>query len=1150
MLGLSILVAALGPGAARAEQAGPEKVDFTRDIRPILANNCLLCHGPDASGRKADLRLDLREGALADLGGHAAVVPGKPEKSELLRRVTAEDPDDIMPPRKTGKKLSPSEIVLLRRWIEQGAPYARHWAFVKPERPAVPAVRDARWPRNDVDRFILARLEKEGLRPSPEADPYALVRRLSLDLVGLPPTIEEVDAFAADRGPAAYETLVDRLLASPHFGERWGKAWLDLARYADSQGYAEDRPRVIWPFRDWVIRALNDNMPFDRFTIEQLAGDLLPDPAESQLHATAFHRNTLTNTEGGTDDEEFRNFAVVDRVNTTLQVWMGLTMACAQCHDHKFDPLSQEEYFRVFAFFNNTEDNDAADDRPFLPLFTREQKERRKELEDGIAKLEAFLQQTSPELEAGQKNWEAGYRKPAAWKPVRPSELKAADGASLSASDDGAVLAAGPPEPAGTYTVRASSDLGQVTAVRLEALTHPSLPLEGPGRAKHGRFLVSRFSMSVSPSDAKPPAARFVRVELPGNGRYLHMAEVQVQSGGANVAPRGKASQSSTDFGGEAGRAIDGNTNGDYFGGNSVTHTAAENDPWWELDLGKAVPVEQVAVWHRTDGGQGILDRIKGFKVRLLDEDRKPVEERAFAQVAAPKTEWSLSGVRTVAFRSAFSEKAPAETPASNLVRNADPKKNGWSVPAGKPADVVLVPEKPLSFPPGSALLFTLDHVAGKGALGAFRISLAGEPEAALYAEVPSDMRSILAKAERSKDEAAKLAAYYRTIAPERAAERGKLAGLKKELEGIKPAGTVPVLKELAAGRGRKTQVQVRGNFLVKGKEVSEGVPAAFHPFPEKAPKNRFGLAQWIVHPDNPLTARVAVNRHWEQVFGQGLMPTSEEWGVRGELPSHPELLDWLATEFVRTGWDMKKLIRLLVTSAAYRQTSQVTPEHLARDPSNRFLARGPRVRLAAEFVRDQALAASGLLSPKMFGPSVYPPQPKMGLNAAFSSSLDWQTSQGEDKFRRGLYTFWRRSITYPSMATFDAPDRNVCTVKRVPTNTPLQALVMMNDPVYVEAAQSLARRIAAEGGKDARARATYGFRRCVSRPPKPAEADRLVALYEEMRARYAKDAARAKAMATEPIGPAPEGADLAELAAWTVVGNVLLNLDEMLLKR
>jgi hypothetical protein len=1142
---LSLVLVAFG--AAQGQQAASEKVDFTRDIRPILANNCLLCHGPDPASRKADLRLDLREGALADLGGHAAIVPGKPDQSELFKRITHADPGELMPPAKTGKKLTPAQVALLRKWIEQGAPYAKHWAFVKPVRPAVPAVKNATWARNDVDRFILARLEAEGLKPSPEADRHALVRRLTLDLTGLPPTIEEVDAFVADGNT---EKLVDRLLASPHFGERWGKVWLDLARYADSQGYAEDRPRVIWPFRDWVIRALNENLPFDRFTIEQLAGDLLPNPTESQLHATAFHRNTLTNTEGGTDDEEFRNFAIVDRVNTTLQVWMGLTMACAQCHDHKFDPLSNEEYFRVFAFFNNTEDNDAGDDRPFLSLFSDEQKRQRKELEDGIAKLEALLQQPSPEVEASQRKWEAAYRKAPAWKAVRTTELKATGGAALAAQPDGTVVASGGAGLGDTYTLRATSDLKSVTAVRLEALTHPSLPVEGPGRGKAGVYLLSRFGLSVAPADAQPPSARFVRIELPGGGRMLHMAEVQVQSGGTNIALHGKASQSSTDFGGEAKRAIDGNTNGNYHESNSVTHTSSEDNPWWEVDLGRMAPVDGVTVWHRIDGGQSITDRIKGFKIRLLCDARKPVDERTFNEVPAPKSEWSMSGVRAVAFRAAFSERSGKETPASNLVKNPDPKKNGWNAAPGKPADVVLIPEKPVVFPEGSALVFTLEHPEGKGALGAFRISLAEEPEAAAYAEVPADVRAILGKEERSKEEGAKLATYYRSIAAERAGDRAKLADSKKQLEAIKPAGTVPILKELPAGRGRKTQIQIRGNFLVKGKEVTHGVPAAFHPFPEKAPVNRLGLAQWIVHPDNPLTARVAVNRHWEQIFGQGLMATSEEWGVRGEIPSHPELLDWLATEFVRTGWDTKGLIRLLVTSAAYRQSSQVTPAILARDPSNRLLARGPRVRLAAEFVRDQALAASGLLSRKMFGPSVYPPQPRMGLNAAFSGSLDWQTSAGEDKFRRGLYTFWRRSITYPSMATFDAPDRNVCTVKRVPTNTPLQALVMMNDPVYVEASQSLARKIVAEGGKDVRARAAYGFRRCVSRPPKDAEVDRLAALFEEMRARYEKDAARAKAMATEPIGPAPAGADLAELAAWTVVGNVLLNLDEMFLKR
>ncbi|HXX93001.1 MAG TPA: DUF1553 domain-containing protein, partial [Planctomycetota bacterium] len=885
------------------------------------------------------------------------------------------------------------------------------------------------------------------------------IRRVALDLTGLPPSIVEVDRFVKDADPQAYEKLVDRLLESPAYGERWAKMWLDLARYADSQGYAEDRPRVIWAFRDWVIKALNANLPFDRFTVEQLAGDLLPSPTESQLQATAFHRNTLTNTEGGTDREEFRNVAVVDRVNTTMQVWMGLTFNCAQCHDHKFDPFSQEEFFRLFAFLNQSEDNDQGDDRPLLAMWTEEQKKQKHDWEDELARVTETLARTTPALEESRRKWEADRARPVAWKELGQAHNE----------------------------LRATTDLARVTALKVE-------PAAG------------KLSLSLWPVEGKNTTARFVRIELPGKQRYLHLAEVQVISGGVNVASKGKASQSSTDFGGEAKRAIDGNTNGDY-NANSVSHTKQEDNPWWEVDLGKAVPIEKVVLWNRTDGG--LQERMKGYVVKLLDDARHPIDEKRIDGFPNPNTAHPFDGVRELPLRA--------------------------------PAAGVAVLEKPVE-PAGGTLHVTLP--------GAFHAFATDDPRVAAYAAVPPDQVTLLAKPEgsRSREEAEKISAYYLTIAPELAASRERSGALKKLLAEQKPAVTVPVMKEFPDHR-RKTAIHLRGNFMVKGKEVSEGVPAALHPWPEGAAKNRLGLAQWIVSPENPLTARVMVNRFWEQVFGASLVPTSEDWGVRGELPIHPELLDWLATEFVGQKWDMKHLIRLMVTSAAYRQSSQVSPDLVARDPANRFLARGPRQRLLAETVRDQALAVSGLLSAKMYGPSVYPPQPKMGLTAAFSSSTDWEPSKGEDRYRRGLYVFWRRSVTYPSMATFDAPDRNVCTVKRVPTNTPLQALVTLNDPVYVECAQALARKMVSEGGASPREKAAYGFRRCLARIPRDAEVDRLVALFEA-RSRYSKDAARATAMATEPLGPVPPGLDVPELAAWTVVGNVLLNLDEMFLKR
>ncbi len=1137
MTRVTLLALLLLAGTAPGLQDAGRKIDFSREVQPILAQNCLLCHGPDATARKADLRLDTPEGAVAALeDGRRAVVPGKPEQSELIKRITTSDKKDAMPPAKTGKALTPKQVETLTAWIAQGAPYAKHWAFVKPVRPALPAVRNAAWPKNEIDRFILARLEKEGLAPSPEADRAALARRLSIDLTGLPPSIADADRLVQDPAPDAVEKYVDRLLASPAFGERWARVWMDLARYADSQGYAEDRPRVIWPYRDWVIQALNENLPFDRFTVAQLAGDLLPDATEESLRATGFHRNTLTNTEGGTDDEEFRNAAIVDRVNTTMQVWMGLTMNCSQCHDHKYDALSQEEFFRLFAILNQTEDADRGDDSPFVALYTPEQKLKKKQLEDGLAKAEAEL--AKADVEAHRRAWEAALGKPAPWKT-----LKAAGPPGEAApQEDGSFTASGAGE---TVSVRTSSELSKITALRLEVL-----PQAVGGQGAKKDFVLSRVGLSLLPGAAQPVKARKVRIELPGPGKMLHMAELQVFAGGVNVAPKGKATQSSVAYDGPPQLAIDGNTNGDYHASKSVTHTNVEDNPWWQVDLGADTAVERIVVWNRTDGGDTIQGRIAGYRVKLLDAAGKVVEERKDAPVPMPSAELRLDGARSVTFRTAIASASKKDQGAELLVKNPDPKKRGWSAPGGKAQDVVLVPERPIEAAPGSVLAFSLEHVKD-AAVSRFRLSATEDAHAAARAELPAEVRAILAKEEaaRSADEKAKLTAHYKAIAPELAATREGIAGLKKGLADLKPAGTVPVLKELAANRRRKTQIQVRGNFLDKGKEVSEGTPAVFPPLPAGAPKNRLGLAQWLVHPDNPLTARVTANRHWEQLFGTGLVSTSEDFGVRGELPSHPELLDWLAVELVEKGWDLKALIRKIATSAAYRQASKTTPDVIRKDPFNRLLAVGPRQRLTAEQVRDQALFASGLLSPKVGGPSVYPPRPKLGLAAAFSSSTDWEDSKGEDRYRRGLYTFWRRSMPYPSMATFDAPSCEVTTMRRIPTNTPLQALVTMNDPVYVEAAQALARRMV-EAGKDARARAEHGFRRCLTRAPRAAEIDRLVSLYEEARKRYAAEPAKAKDLATNPLGPAPAGMDDVELAAWTVVGGVLLNLDEVFLKR
>jgi hypothetical protein len=854
---LFVMVALIVTGgrlaAAETGSVPRQDLDFSRVIRPILSENCYKCHGPDDVARKSNLRFDVRAETLRPAkSGQIAIVPGAPEKSQMLWRITAGDPEKRMPPVSTGKKLSPAQIELLRKWISEGAAYTAHWAYVKPVRPSSPETQDREWPHNPIDRFILARLEREGMKPSAAADRYTMIRRVSLDLTGLPPTPKEVDAFVNSPSPNAYEQLVDELLNKETFGEHWARMWLDLARYADSAGYADDPPRVIWAYRDYVIRAFNENKPFDRFTIEQIAGDLLPDPTEEDRVATAFHRNTMTNNEGGTDDEEFRNAAVVDRVNTTMAVWMGTSMACAQCHHHKYDPVSQEDYFRFFAIFNNSKDADRSDEAPVRKLYTPAQKQE-------LARAQA-------------EAWE----------------------------------------------------------------------------------LDQKFKTS--------------------------------------------------------------------------TLASLEQQAKWEVDF----PLQ--LIWQWTVG-----------------------------RVSAPLTE---------------NERA---------AQYADP----------------------------TALILDL-------------------------IELPA--------ATRNETQQAILSEWYRRhIAPELKRDRDWYAELQKEIAEIEP-NTVPVMHELEGEKRRKTHVQLRGNFLALGEEVTEAVPAIFNPLPEGATPNRLALARWLVDENNPLTARVIANRFWEQIFGIGIVRTSEDFGSQGDLPTHPELLDWLATEFAASGWNVKALLKLMVTSATYCQSSRVTPELLERDPDNLLLARGPRFRMTAEEVRDQALFVSGLLSRKMYGRPVRPPQPSLGLSAAFGGSLDWKTSEGEDRYRRALYVEWRRTNPYPSMATFDAPNREVCALRRPRSNTPLQALVTLNDPVYVEAARALGSRMAQTEGTD-ESKAVCGFRLCLGRLPRDEELKKLVGLYETAQSEYGSQPEMASQMSVEPAQVPPESEDTVELAAWTAVGNVLLNLDEMLMR-
>jgi hypothetical protein len=1130
---------------ARVPAADP--VDYNRDVRPILAKNCFACHGQDDSHRAAHLRLDRRDGATRKLrDGRTAVVPSAPAQSELLRRVAAEDADVRMPPAETGNRLTPDQVAVLRRWVEQGAPYAEHWAFVKPVRPPLPAVRDRSWPRHGLDYFVLARLEKEGQRPSPEADRFTLLRRASLDLRGLPPTPEEVEQFTRDTRPDAYERMVDHFLEDPAYGERWARMWLDLARYADSAGYGSDPLRTIWRYRDWVIDAYNRNLPYDRFTLEQIAGDLLPNPTLDQRIATAFHRNTMTNTEGGTDREEFRVAAVKDRVDTTLEVWMGLTMGCAKCHSHKYDPITQKEYYQFFAFFNQSADADRPDENPVLPAPTPGIEEEIRKADARIAALKKQLDTLTPQLAAAQAEWEASLRPQSDWVPLDPVSSRAEGGTVLRKLADGSLRAEGP-NPAGqTYTVTARTDLKGITAFRLEAIPDPALPGGGAGRADDGNFVLSHFGVTAG-DEGRPVAGRFVRVEVPGDGKILSLAEVQVFSGGTNVARTGKARQSSTDYEGDAARAIDGNTDGDYFRSNSVTHTRIESNPWWEVRLAEARPIDQVVIWNRTDGGTG--SRLADFRVSVLDDAHRVVWQQVVAEPPSPKRELSPSGRQTIALKQALADFSQEGFPVANALKQPDPAKSGWAVGPHQKTGHAAVLVTAAAVPAG-ALTFRLEqrfHTPGYS-LGRFRLLATTDARLPQRAALPAAVLAALdtPAEKRTKEQQETLARHYRSIAPALQALRDEIAKLEKARPAVP---TVPVMVELPPNQRRETHLLIKSNFLDPGEKVEAAVPAAFPPLPKGAPANRLGVAEWLVSPDNPLTARVAVNRYWAQLWGVGIVETEEDFGTQGEPPSHAELLDYLATEYVRLGWDTKAFLKMLVTSAAYRQSSRVTPELLAKDPRNRLMTRGPRFRLEAEMVRDQALALSGLLSRKVGGPSVYPPQPPGLWQAAFNGQRTWATSTGADRYRRGLYTFWRRTIPYPSMTTFDAPSREICTIRRVRTNTPLQAFVTLNDPVYVEIAEALARRIAKEGGATAEERARYGLSLCLCRPPAAEQVQQVVKLYQGERERYRKDAKAAVALATEQLGPLPAGMEADDLAAWTVVANVLLNLDGVLTK-
>ncbi len=1148
----------VGALAGTSLAAAPAKVDFAREIRPILSNNCFHCHGPDDKKRKGGgekgLRLDTAEGAFEAIDGSFAVVPGKPEKSSILSRIHSTDSDEVMPPPKTGKKITEREAGLLKRWIEEGAAYAGHWAYTKPVRPAVPTVADPQWNKNPVDRFLFTRLVAEGLKVSPPADRATLARRVALDLTGLPPSLAELESFERDLSPDAYVRYVDRMLAKPAFGEHWARLWMDLARYADSAGYPSDPGRSIWAFRDYTIRSFNQNKPFDQFTIEQLAGDLLPNPTEEQIIATAFHRNTMTNNEGGTSDEEFRNAAVIDRVNTTWSVWMGTSMACAQCHTHKFDPITLNEYFSFYALLNQTEDADRNDEAPLHSFYLQEEQEAKKRLEQKLAGLEERFKAPQAEWKQGFTGWDAAFPRTVAWQSPVPKKVHSLRGATTSVRQDGSVLVGATDKANDRYTVDLPLEDGAWGSLKLETVADSKLPGGGASHGANGAFVMDAIRATLIPGGVPGKRARFVRIELTGATRPLQIAELEVFAGEKNIAPSNVVTSSPEHGASVATRAVDGRREGEE---TALVTRGDKPGEFLEVDLGSPQQIERLRITVPKTGGY----YLGSFKVVLLDEHKKNVWTRVEGDLRDASIEFQPQEGTDLKFRAVYATTAAVAFDL-NVVAGLMPKdpanrNKGWSVPNSvKPQGLTVILEKPLQAKAGDVLRVELDQQTRKKEqhLASFAIKVTADPGAQLAAEIPANMVVVAALPadKRTAQQTAQWQDFYvRNYAPEAKQERELLAASKKELEAMKP-NTVPVLRELSEDKQRVTKVQLRGNFQNLGDEVSPGGPAVLPVIAAAAGSrpNRLDMAKWIVSAENPLTARVLVNRFWEAIFGVGIVRTSEEFGAQGEMPFHVDLLDWLATEFVRTGWDTKGFLKLLVTSAAYQQSSAVTPEVQERDPENRLLARGPRFRSSAEVLRDQALFAGGLLSSKLYGKPVRPPKPDMGLSTAFGRGNDWITSTGEDRYRRAIYTEVRRNSPYPSFSTFDAPNREVCTLRRGRTNTPLQALVTLNDPAFIEAAQGLARRTLAEAGADRDQRLRHAFRIVLSRTPSDAELGRLGRLLDEARAKFAADKEGALKMAVQPIGPLPQGADAVELASWTALSNVLLNLDETLMRR
>ncbi len=987
-------------------------LDFARDVQPILSRNCYSCHG--AAAQLGGLRLDSKTTAFKGGTSGPSIKPGNASESELYRRVAGIGDQDRMP---MGGTLPADQIAIVKRWIDEGAKWPdeigakavevkKHWAFVAPVRPAAPAVSTPNWPRNSIDKFILAKLDKEQLKPSPEAGKITLLRRLSLDLIGLPPTIEEVDAFLKDKSKNAYDKQVDRLLASPHYGERWGRHWLDAARYADSDGYEKDKLRQVWFYRDYVINALNKDLPYDRFIQEQIAGDLMPNATQDQIVATGFLRNSMINEEGGVDPEQFRMEAMYDRIDAVGKSVLGLTIACAQCHNHKFDPLRQEEYYKIFAFLNNTHESTAA-------VFTPQEQMRRAAAFEKIKAIEADLQHRTPNWRERMAAWEATAQDRTAWEVVKPVvDDISTGGQRYILQSDSSMIGAGYAPTKHRAKMTFTPATKSISAFRLELLNDPNLPLGGPGRSIYGTGALTEFEVEIErDGQAKPEKRKIARA------------------------------------------------------------TADINLPERELDK----------IYYD-----------KTTKRRLTG----PVD---FAIDGKDETSWGHDAgptLRNLPRKAVFTLAEPIDNSDGKTKIHVYLKQNagGWNSDDNQNQN-----------------------------LGRMRLSVTTDA-AATADPVPAAVREILKTpgAQRSPAQQQAVFAYWRSTVPDFQEANSQIADLYRSL----PEGSSQLTMS-ARNDMRTTNLLERGDFLKPKQTVTPGVPAFLNPLPANAGGTRLDFAKWLTARDAPTTARALVNRTWQAYFSTGIIETSEDLGRQTATPSHPELLDWLAVEFMDSGWSMKKLHRLIVSSATYRQSSNVTPDLLAKDPANRLLARGPRFRVEGEIVRDITLAASGLLNEKVGGPSVFPPAPAfLFLPPSSYGPKIWDEAKNDSRFRRALYTFRYRSVPYPALMNFDAPNGDVSCVRRSRSNTPLQALTALNEPLFLETAKALADKTLKDGGKTEDTRIAYAFRRVLSRPPQAAELAELKSFLNKQLDRK-----------------------LPEPQAWMALARVILNLDETITK-